>query len=174
MTALAVGPADGDNDDLESMATPSSSDSDKRAWQLAQAVERDSTESDHALHQSQPTVSPQLLSPPLFVPWSQVASLRGVIAVHKDIEACPHEELKAALDHPLSQLRGRFMPLEHIASQVFQAMYQRQQAEFSWTTLLWTMAQLNEYWIGYDALPLPPVLQISLSFCQHTSKRRRL
>ena len=151
MTALAVGPADGDNDDLESMATPSSSDSDKRAWQLAQAVERDSTESDHALHQSKPTISPQLLSPPLFVPWSQVASLRRVIAVHKDIEACPYEELRAALDHPkcmfpgekdlflaannnlLSQLKGRFMPLEHIAPQVFQAICQRQQAEILWT-----------------------------------------
>ena len=45
--------------------------------------------------------------------------------------------------------------MEQIASEVFQAMYQRQQAEFSWATLLWTVAQLNEYWIGYDALPLP-------------------
>ena len=35
-------PADGENDDLESVATPSSNNSDKRAWQLAQAVELDS------------------------------------------------------------------------------------------------------------------------------------
>ena len=35
------------------------------------------------------TVSnPQLLSPPLFVSWSQVADLRGIIGVHKDHEAC--------------------------------------------------------------------------------------
>ena len=40
-------------------------------------------------------------------------------------------------------------------------MYQRQQDDFSWTALLWTVAQRNEYWIGYDALPLPPVLQIN-------------
>ena len=163
---------------VESVDTPSSSNSDKRARQLTQAVERDSTESGQAIHQSKTTLSPQMLSPPLFVPWSQVASLRGVVAVHKDIEACPYEELKAALDHPtclipgekdlflaandelLSQLQDSFMPLENIAPHVFQAMYQRQQAEISWTTLLWTVAQLNKYWIGYDAPPLPPVLQI--------------
>ena len=34
------------------------------------------------------TPCPQRLSPPLFVPWSQVAKLRGVVAIHKDI-ACP-------------------------------------------------------------------------------------
>ena len=177
--SLSCCPAEGDTADLESVATPSSSNSDKRALQLTQAVERDSTESDQVIHQSKTTLSPQLLSPPLFVPWSQVASLRGVAAVHKDVEACPYEELKAALDHPkcmipgekdlflaandnlLSQLQDRFMPLENIAPQVFQAMYQRQQAEISWTTLLWTVAQLNKYWIGYDAPPLPPVLQIN-------------
>ena len=104
--SLSCCPADGDNDDLESVATPSSSDSDKRAWQLAQAVERDSTKSARALHQSHTMVSPQLLSPPLFVPWSQVAGLRGVIAVRKDIEACPYEELKAALDHPNCMFSG--------------------------------------------------------------------
>ena len=132
-------------------------------------------ESDNTIHQSKPTVSPQLLSPPLFVPWSQVARLRGFIAVHKDIESCPHDEPRAALDHPkcmfpgekelflaaLDQLQDQITPLEQIAAEVFQAMYQRQQAEFSWNTLLWTVARLNEYWIGYDALPLPSVLQIN-------------
>ena len=43
------------------------------------------------------------------------------------------------------------MPLESIATQVFQAIYQRQQAEISWIALLWTVAKLNKYWIGYDA-----------------------
>ena len=52
------------------------------------------------------------------------------------------------------------MPLEQIASEVFQAMYQRQH-EFSWISLLWTVALLSECWIGYDALPQPPVLQIN-------------
>ena len=177
--SLSCCPAEGDNDDLESVVTPSSNNSDKRAWHLAQAVELDSTESDNTIHQSKPTVSPQLLSPPLFVSWNQVASLRGLIAGRKDIESCPHDELRAALAHPkcmfpgekdlflaanynlLDQLHGRIMPLEQIASEVFQAMYQRQQAEFSWNTFLWTVAQQNEYWIGYDALPLPPVLQIN-------------
>ena len=46
-------------------------------------------------------------------------------------------------------------------SDVFQAMYQRQQDDFSWTTIVWTVAQLNEYWIGHDALPLPSALQIN-------------
>ena len=59
------------------------------------------------------------------------------------IEACPCEELRAALDHPkcmfpeekdlllaandnlLSRLQARFMRLEQIASEVFQTMYQR-------------------------------------------------
>ena len=76
--------------------------------------------------------------------------------IHKDHDACPYDELREALDQPdglfsgekdlflaanaelLQQLQGQVMPLEHIATDVFQAMYQRQEAEFSWTTLLWT------------------------------------
>ena len=177
--SLSCCPAEGNTDDLESADTPSSNNSENRAWHLAQAVAPAPTGSDNAVHLSKPTVSPQLLSPPLFASWNQVASLRGLIAVHKDIESCPHDELRTALDHPkcmfpgekelflaangnlLEQLQEQIMPLEQIASEVFQAMYQRQQAEFSWNTLLWTVAQQNEYWIGYDALPLPPVLQIN-------------
>ena len=34
----------------------------------------------------------------------------------------------------LEQLKDQIMPLEQIATEVFQAMYQRQQAEFSWNT----------------------------------------
>ena len=99
--------------------------------------------------------------------------------MRKDIEACPYEELKAAMDHPtclipgekdlfldandelLCQLKDLVMLLESIAPQVFQAIYQRQQAEISWITLVWTVARLNKYWIGYDAPPLPPVFQIN-------------
>ena len=168
----------GKKKDLESVDTPSSDNSDNRAWHLAQAVAQAPTGRDNAVHLSKPTLSPQLLSPPLFVSWNQVASLRGLVAVHKDIKSCPHDELHTALDHPkcmfpgekklflaangtvLDQLENQIMPLERIAAEVFQAMYQRQQAEFSWHTLLWTVAQQNEYWIGGDALPLPPVLQI--------------
>ena len=113
------------------------------------------------------------------MPWSQVANLRGIVGVHKDYEACPYDELKAAIDHPtrlvpgekdfflaanddlLSQLEDLVMPLESIATQVFQAIYQRQQAEISWIALLWTVAKLNKYWIGYDAPPLPSVFQIN-------------
>ena len=173
--SLSCCPAEGDTADLESVSTPSSNNSANRANQLTQAIERDSTKGSRAPHLSQTALSPQLLSPPLFVPWSQVASLRGFVGVHKDIEACPYEELKAAMDHPtcfipgekglfldandelLCQLKDVVMPLENIAPQVFQ----RQQAEISWITLLWTVAQLNKYWIGYDAPPLPSVFQIN-------------
>ena len=103
--------------------------------------------------------------PPLFVSWSQVANLQRTDGVHKDHEACPYDELKAAIDHPtglvpgekdffleanddlLSQLENLVMPLESIATQVFQAIYQRQQAEISWIALLWAVAELNKYWI---------------------------
>ena len=113
-----------------------------------------------------PIPCPQRLSPPLFVPWSQVAKLRGVVAIHKDIEACPYEQLQAALAHPkclvpgekeqflqanndlLCQLQGSFMPLEGIAPQVFAAIYQRQQGEILWVTVLWMIARLNEYCIA--------------------------
>ena len=125
------------------------------------------------------TPCPQQLSPPLFVPWSQVAKLRGVVAVHKDIEACPHEELQVALAHPqclvpgekeqflqvnsdlLCQLQGSVMPLEGIAPQVFEAIYQRQQGEILWVTVLWMIAQLNRYWVGGTSPPLPSVFQIN-------------
>ena len=41
-----------------------------------------------------------------------------------------------ANDDLLSQLEDLVMPLESIATQVFQAIYQRQQAEISWIALL--------------------------------------
>ena len=137
--SLSCCPVEEDTADLESVSTPSSNNSANRANQLTQA------KCSQAPHLRQTTLSPQLLSPPLFVPWSQVASLRGVVGVHKDIESCPHEELKAAIDHPtcfipgekdlfldandelLRQLEKEVMPLEGIAPQVFQAIYQRQQ-----------------------------------------------
>ena len=104
-------------------------------------MERDSTKGSHTPCLSQAVLSPQLLSPPLFVSWSQVADLRGIVGVHKDHEACPYDELKAAIDHLkglvpgekdffleanddlLSQLENLVMPLESIATQVFQAIY---------------------------------------------------
>ena len=168
--SLSCCPVGEDTADLESVSTPSSNNSANRANQLTQAMERGSTKGSQTPHLSQAALSPQLLSPPLFVPWSQAANLRGIVGVH---EACPYDELKAAIDHPtglvpgeknlflaanddlLSQLEDLVMPLESIATQVFQAIYQRQQAEISWIALLRTVAKLNKYWIGYDA-PLPP------------------
>ena len=99
--------------------------------------------------------------------------------IHKDIEACPYEQLQVALAHPkclvpgekeqflqvnndlLCQLQGSFMPLEGIAPQVFEAIYQRQQGEILWVTVLWMIAQLNEYWIGHNFPPLSSVFQIN-------------
>ena len=106
--SLSCCPADGTDDDLESVGTPSSDNSDNRARHLARAVER-ATE-------SKATVSPQLLSPPLFVSWNQIASLRGLIAVHKDIESCPHDELKAALAR--HKVQGRLLPPREVFSGV--------------------------------------------------------
>ena len=113
------------------------------------------------------------------MPWSQVAKLRGVVAVHTDIEACPHEELQVALDHSqclvpgekehflqvnsdlLLQLRGTIMPLEGIAPQVFEATNQRQQGEILWVTGRWMGVQLNDYWVSGTSPPLPSVFQIN-------------
>ena len=164
---------------MESVSTPSSDTSAKRADRLAKAIESDSTQGSQAPDPGPCTPCPQRLSPPLFVPWSQVAKLRGIVAVHKDIEACPYEQLQAALTHPqclvpgekeqflqvnsdlLCQLQGSLMPLEGIAPQVFEAIYQRQQGEILWVTVLWMIAQLNEYWIGNSFPPLPSVFQIN-------------
>ena len=106
------------------------------------------------------------MSPSLFVSWDQVAKERCLPTWHKDSDSCPYEELQAALAQPgclfsgekdlfltanddlLQQIKGQVMPLEHSASDAFQAMYQQQQAEFSWNTLLWTVARRNEFWIG--------------------------
>ena len=161
--SLSCLPAEFDDTDVETASTPSSDTSAKRADRLAQAIESDSTQGSQAPDPRPCTPCPQQLSPPLFVPWSQVAQLRGVVAVHTDIEACPHEELQVALEHPqclvpgekehllqvnsdlLLQLRGTIMPLEGIAPQVFEAIYQRQQGEILWVTVLWMIAQLNDY-----------------------------
>ena len=91
---------------MESASTPSSDTSAKRAERLAQAIESDSTQGGQAPDPRPCTPCPQQLSPPLFVPWSQVAQLRGEVAVHKDIEASPHEELKVTLAHPQCLVPG--------------------------------------------------------------------
>ena len=177
--SLSCLPAEDNDADVESVSTPSSNTSARRADRLTKAIERDSTKGSQAPDPSPCIPCPQLLSPPLFVPWSQVAKLRGVVELHKDIEACPYEQLQAALAHPkclvpgekeqflqanndlLCQLQGSFMPLEGIAPQVFEAIYQRQQGEILWVTVLWMIARINEYWIGYDIPPLPSVFQIN-------------
>ena len=177
--SLSCLPAEDNDADVESVSTPSSNTSARRADRLTKAIERDSTKGSQAPDPSSCIPCPQLLSPPLFVPWSQVAKLRGVVELHKDIEACPYEQLQAALAHPkclvpgekeqflqanndlLCQLQGSFMPLEGIAPQVFEAIYQRQQGEILWVTVLWMIARINEYWIGYDIPPLPSVFQIN-------------
>ena len=92
--SLSCLPAEFGDADVESASTPSSDTSAKRADRLAQAIESDSTQGSQAPDPRPCTPCPQQLSPPLFVPWSQVAKLRGVVAVHKDIEACPHEECR--------------------------------------------------------------------------------
>ena len=126
-----------DTADLESASTPSNN-SANRAKQLTQqwnAIRQRVAR----LPAHQAALGPQLLSPPLFAPWSEAANLRGIVRVHKDCEACPYAELKAAIEHPtgpvpgekdfflaanddlLSQLEDLVMPLESIATQVFQA-----------------------------------------------------
>ena len=97
--SLSCVPAEFDDTDVETASTPSSDTSAKRAERLAQAIESDSTQGSQAPDPRPCTPCPQQLSPPLFAPWSQVAQLRGVVAVHTDIEACPHEELQVALEH---------------------------------------------------------------------------
>ena len=177
--SLSCLPAEDGDADVESVSTPSSDTSAKRADRLAKAIESDSTQGSQAPDPRPCTPCPQRLSPPLFVPWSQVAKLRGIVAVHKDLEACPYEQLQAALAHPkclvpgekeqflqansdlLCQLQGSFMPLEGIAPQVFEAIYQRQQGEILWVTILWMIAQFNECWIGHNFPPLPSVFQIN-------------
>ena len=104
--SLSCLPAEFGDTDVESASTPSSDTSAKRADRLAQAIESDSTQGSQAPDPRPCTPCPQQLSPPLFVPWSQVAKLRGVVAVHKDIEACPHEELQVALAHPQCLVPG--------------------------------------------------------------------
>ena len=127
----------------------------------------------HALMEMEPepmVVSPQLTSPLLFVSWDQVAEERCLPTWHKDSHSCPSDEIDKALAQPdclfsgekelflaanealLQRLRRQVMPLEHIAPDVFQAIY-----------LLWKVAQRNQFWIGYDALPLPHLLQINCS-----------
>ena len=177
--SLSCLPAEDGDADVESVSTPSSDTSAKRADRLTKAIESDSTQGSRAPDPRPCTPCPQRLSPSLFVPWSQVAKLRGVVAVHKDIEASPYEQLRDALAQPkclvpgekeqflqanrdlLCHLQDSFMPLEGIAPQVFEAIYQRQQDEIVWVTVLWMVAQLNEYWMGHNFPPLPSVFQIN-------------
>ena len=80
--SLSCCPADGNSADLESVDTPSSDNSDNRAWHLAQAVARAPTGRDNAVHLSKPTLTPQLCLPRFLCRGNQVASLRGLVAVH--------------------------------------------------------------------------------------------
>ena len=177
--SLSCLPAEDGDADVESASTPSSDTSAKRADRLTRAIESDSTQGSQAPDPRPYTPCPQRLSPSLFVSWSQVAKLRGVVAVHKDIEASPYEQLRDALAQPkclvpgekeqflqanrdlLCQLQDSVMPLEGIAPQVFEAIYQRQQDEIAWVTVQGMVAQLNEYWMGHNFPPLPSVFQIN-------------
>ena len=138
--SLSCLPAEDGDADVESVSTPSSDTSAKRADRLTKAIESDSTQGSQAPDPRPCTPCPQRLSPSLFVPWSQVAKLRGVVAVHKDIEASPYEQLRDALAQPkclvpgereqflqanrdlLRHLQDSFMPLEGIAPQVGRGM----------------------------------------------------
>ena len=73
--SLSCCPVGEDTADLESVSTPSSNNSANGANQLTQAMERDSTKGSQTPHLSQAALSPQLLSPSLFVSWSQVRKL---------------------------------------------------------------------------------------------------
>ena len=177
--SLSCLPAEDGDAEVESVSTPSSDNSAKRADRPTKAIEGDSKQDSQAPDSRSCTPCPQQLSPSLFVPWSQVAKLRGIVAVHKDIEASPYEQLRAALAQPkclvpgekerflqanhdlLCHLRGSFMPLEGIAPQVFEAISHHQQDEFVWVTVLWMVAQLNGYWMGRNFPPLPSVFQIN-------------
>ena len=162
--SLSCLPAEDGDADVESVSTLSSDTSARRADRLTEAIERDSTQGSQAPDPSPCTPCPQRLSPPLFVPWSQVAKLRGVVAIHKDIEACPYEQLQVALAHPKCLVPGekeQFLQANKHGPQVFEAINQRQQGEILWVTVLWMIARLNEHWIGHNIPPLPSVFQIN-------------
>ena len=128
---------------------------------------------------SQPVISPQREPPFLFVPWTQVAGERGLPIFHKDGDSCPHEDFDKVLAQKgclipgekelflqanealFQHWKNQVMPLENIAQDVLDAIYYQQQTEWSWNTLLWAVAERNQYWIGYDALPAPIPLQIN-------------
>ena len=65
------------------------------------------------------------------------------------------EQFLQANNDLFCQLQGSFMPLEGVAPQVFEAIYQRQQGEILWLTVLWMIARINECWIGSDIPPHP-------------------
>ena len=66
------------------------------------------------------------------------------MAVHKDIEACPYEKLRVALAHPKCLIPG-----------------EKEQFLQYYVTVLWMIAQLNEYWFGSNSPPLSSRFQIN-------------
>ena len=102
--SLSCLPAEDNDADVESVSTPSSNASARRAYEQLQAA---------------------LAHPKCLVPGKK-------------------EQFLQANNDLLCQLQGSFMPLEGIAPQVFEAIYQRQQGEILWVTVLWMIARINE------------------------------
>ena len=105
--SLSCCPAASGVDDTESVDTPSS---DNSAARLTRAVTRALGEdvtmapaSSHApmeMEHGLSVVSPQLISPSLFVSWDQVAKERCLPTWHKDSDSCPYDEIHKALAQP--------------------------------------------------------------------------
>lgn len=86
-------------------------------------------------------------------------AIKKALAQPNCLFACEKEIFLAANEELLQSWQRQVMPLERIAPEVLQAIYQQQQAEITGDTLLWTVAQCNQCWIGQGAAPLPTLLQ---------------
>ena len=112
--------------------------------------------------------NPQTGLPCLFVPWSTIAQELRIPVVHETLHANLLDMILQAMGifHTeeqrsfrsrnralFDQLRGQSKPLESLAPNILEAIYDGRPWNDKWETLLWHMAQHYKFWLVVPPAP---------------------
>ena len=120
--------------------------------------------------------NPQLATPPLFVPWQEIAMQLGIPAEHEAPTETLRDMFQTALGiltvdeqrefHQLhgatfSQLPHNRAPVETTAQQILCSMHEVHPWSSHWETILWHMAHTYGFWLTAPTESPPTIIQIN-------------
>ena len=184
-TTLFPGERTEEDTDVESARTMSETEQDFLARSLlTAATDQNSRESGSNLPKSllaeerscQRPLNPQLSTPPLFVPWQEVAKQPEIPAVREDLSedlltmfqtaigiltAENQREFHLLQGHAFSRIPPQKAPVETVAPIILGSMYETQSWVTYWESMLWHMAQSYRFWLSAPESPPPKRIQIN-------------